>query len=186
MMGGCRLLLFVRHGETDYNRRQVRCGGDVDVSLTPHGEAQARMAGAGLRLGALLPDIILAGPLRRTRRTAELIAAVLGGDPVIEVVEGLRERHLGTWNGLPITETQPWLDAGMDPPGGESEECFIERIRQTVSEILARDAGVPLLVASKGVARALALLTGLPAGAPAGNAEILHFVVPSEGLKIGA
>lgn len=177
-----RLLLFVRHGETDYNRRHVRCGGDVDIPLTPHGEAQARLAGAGLRLGALLPDIILTSPLQRTRRTAELIAAILGADPVIEMVDGLCERRLGEWNGLPITDTQPWLDAGMDPPGGESESAFLARIRTTVSEILARDAGLPLLVASKGVARALTLLTGLPAGAPAGNAEILHFVVPPGGL----
>lgn len=177
-----RLLLFVRHGETDYNRRQVRCGGDIDIPLTPHGEAQARLAGAGLRLGALLPDIILTSPLRRTRRTAELIAAALGVDPVIELVAGLRERHLGAWNGLPISDTQPWLDAGMDPPGGESEGVFLDRIRATVSEILASDVGLPLLVASKGVARALTRLTGLPAGAPAGNAEILHFVVPPGGL----
>lgn len=166
--------VFVRHGETDYNRRHVRCGGDVDVPLTPLGEHQAREAGRSLRESGHSIDAIIAGPLSRTVRTALIIAESLSGRPLF-LHRGLVERRLGQWNGLPIDETQPMLEAGIPPPGGETEEEFRCRIRSTLAEISACGCRLPLLVSSKGVARVLLALSGGGSGSPFGNADFRRF-----------
>ncbi len=167
--------LFIRHGETDYNRRGLRCGGDVDIPLTAMGEAQARMAGAQLLTEGLLPDAIFVSPLCRTRQTAAILAEVLGfTDPLIPH-EGLRERRLGAWNGLSVLETQPWFDAQQTPPGGESEAAFRSRLERAMVDILVRPYRLPLLVGSKGVARIFVALTGGGRTTPVGNAEVVRF-----------
>jgi len=174
-----RELLFVRHGETDYNRRRVRCGGDVDPPLTEHGEAQAREVGERLRQGADRIDLIIASPLRRTLHTAEIIRAAIGWCP-LALHTGLIERRLGSWNGLGIDETQPWFDAGLPPPGGESEQAFRARIRHTLAQIHRLDRGTPLLVASKGVARVINLLCTATPRPPLANAEVVRFTFASD------
>lgn len=167
--------LFIRHGETDYNRRGLRCGGDVDIPLTGVGEAQARAAGDQMRAEGLMPDAIFVSPLQRTRQTAEILAAALGfTDPLIPH-EGLRERRLGEWNGKPVAETQPWFDAKLTPPGGESEAAFRTRLERALVDILVRPHRLPLLVGSKGVARIFVSLTGGARTTPVGNAEVVRF-----------
>lgn len=172
-------ILFIRHGETDHNRRGVRCGGDVDVPLTARGEAQARAAGERLAALGEPIDAILASPLLRTRRTAELVRDALGPLP-LAFHEGLIERRLGAWNGLGIAETQPRFDAGEAPPGGEGEEAFRARVAAALADILGSGHRLPLIVGSKGVARILGLLAGGSPRPPAGNAEILRFGFPGE------
>lgn len=175
------VILFVRHGETEHNRRHVRCGGDLDIPLTEKGEAQARAAAQRLReaaaSGAEAIDAIIASPLIRTRRTAELIKEGIGFAAPLEFHDGLIERRLGEWNGRPIAETQPLFDAGLPPPGGETEEAFRERVATTLSDILSLGHRLPLLVASKGIGRMLGLLTRSGPAAPAGNAEVIRFEV---------
>lgn len=173
-----RPVLFVRHGQTEYNLRHVRCGGDVDIALTCEGEAQAGAAGLWLKEQGLAIDAIVASPLIRTRRTAEIIHAALGTDCPLLNHAGLIERRLGAWNGLDIAQTQPWFDQALPPPGGETEPAFRARISETVADILARPYRLPLLVASKGVARVLGLLAGHGPQPPAGNAQILRFDMP--------
>ncbi len=169
--------LFMRHGETAYNRQGLRCGGDVDIPLTEEGEAQAR--GVGERLAATHPgiDVILAGPLQRTRLTAALVAESLAAPPIL-IHPGLVERRLGDWNGRPIGETQAALSAGETPPGGEGEGEFRLRVAATLADILAQPHTLPLLVGSKGVARIVCLLMlGDTAATPLGNAEVLDIRV---------
>jgi len=180
-----RPILFIRHGETDYNRRHVRCGGDVDIPLTEHGERQARQAAETLRAYATRIDAIVTSPLRRTLRTAELVQKTLGPSCScpLAIHEGLIERRLGAWNGLDIAATQPLLDAGEPPPGGEPEDTFRVRIRQALADILGHSYRLPLLVASKGVARVIGILSGTGPTAPAGNAEVLPFDIPLRALS---
>lgn len=171
-------VLFVRHGETAYNRQHVRCGGDVDIPLTETGEAQARAAAAQLRGLPDSIDAIIASPLQRTRRTAEIIQQELGFGPLV-FHDGLIERRMGEWNGKSIADTQPLLDAGEPPPGGECEAAFRQRVRGTLLDILGRGGRLPLLVASKGVGRVLGILTGSGPSGPAGNAEVIRFTIPA-------
>lgn len=167
--------LFIRHGETDYNRRGVRCGGDIDIPLTQHGESQAKAAAEKLLAEGLRPDAIFVSPLQRTRRTAEILAETLRFTEPLIPHAGLLERRLGAWNGQPIAETQPWFDAKLTPPGGESETAFRTRLERALVDILVRPYRLPLLVGSKGVARIFVDLTGGTRAAPLGNAEVVRF-----------
>jgi probable phosphoglycerate mutase len=167
-------LRYVRHGATGPNLAHVRCGGDLDVPLADEGREQA--AETARRLARLAPPIglIITSDLRRTRETASIIAAELPGVEVV-VVPGLAERHLGQWNLMSTTETQPWLDAGLTPPGGESDEAFTLRVGRAVQSIKPWLPLAPLLVGSKGVARVLGKLVGSPTRTDLGNAEIAEF-----------
>lgn len=172
-------LSFVRHGATEPNLAGLRCGGDLDVPLTDAGRRQA--ADVGRRLAALGRPIglIVSSDLQRTRETARIVAAALPGVEVV-IEAGFGERHLGTWNLRPIADTEAELQSGITPPGGESNEHFFERIALALETLLPRLAQRPLLVGSKGVARALGELLGQPLvgpGSPGGldNGALAHF-----------
>lgn len=173
-----RSFLFMRHGETEFNRRNVRCGGDVDIPLTEIGEAQAQAAGRRLVVDHPEIDAILAGPLSRTRRTARIIADHLLMAPTIDILPDLIERRLGDWNGRSVAETQADLAAGITPPGGESEAEFQARIRRLLQTVSALPYHLPLLVGSKGVGRVLSLLLEPPGRQPLRNTELVLFHLP--------
>ena len=169
-----RRLAFVRHGATAPNLAELRCGGDLDVPLTDIGRSQA-LAAAG-RMAELDPGIglIVTSDLQRTRETAAIIARALGGID-IAVEPGFAERRLGAWNLLPVAQTETRLRNGQTPPGGESGLEFIRRIHTALPTLLPHLVRRPLLVASKGVARALGEILGQPAGASLSNGELSHF-----------
>lgn len=88
-------LLLVRHGVTGANKEN-RFAGRSPEPLHPEGIAQSRRLGAELRHRGV--GLIVAGPLPRTRQTAELIGAALGA--AISVDEGLNEILIPHWDGL--------------------------------------------------------------------------------------
>ncbi|CAO3409211.1 histidine phosphatase family protein [Azospirillum largimobile] len=168
---------FVRHGQTEDNRRGVRCGGDRDVALTEQGIEQARRAAERFRAQGHDCGLVIAGPLRRTAVTGALFAEALGV-PLLSR-DWLRERRLGEWNGLPIELTRPWFAAGETPPGGESEGTFAARVLDGVAELADPAADLlarrPLLVGSKGIGRILLhRLAGRP-GVELENCEVVAF-----------
>src|SRR6266704_1902525 len=93
-------IFLVRHGETEWNRAR-RYQGWSDSPLTARGIAQAEAIGHRLRA---LPEAnaaaIVASPLGRARRTAEIIAECLGRIEKLRFDERLREISLGSWDGL--------------------------------------------------------------------------------------
>jgi 2,3-bisphosphoglycerate-dependent phosphoglycerate mutase len=167
-------LRFVRHGATAPNLVGLRCGGDLDVPLTELGRQQAEVVGA--QLVQLQPPVglIVTSDLQRTRETATLIARHLPGVPVV-VEPGFAERRLGAWNLMAISLTQPWLEARMTPPGGESDDEFTDRIAGAVRRIKGQLHRRPLLVGSKGVARVMGELMGLPQRLELDNAVLAEF-----------
>ena len=168
------LLRFVRHGATAVNLAGLRCGGDIDPPLTDTGRQQAAHTAAALLQRAPAPGLIVTSDLRRTRETATILAAALGGLPV-QVLPAWAERHLGIWNLQPIADTQDALLAGHTPPGGESVTAFHQRIHQAVQSLLPLLQQRPLLVGSKGVARVLGQLCGLPTPLALDNGALWHF-----------
>jgi probable phosphoglycerate mutase len=167
-------LRFVRHGATAPNLAGLRCGGDLDVPLTDTGREQAHAAGRAL--ARLQPPVgmIFTSSLKRNRETADIVASYLPGVPVaIEPAFG--ERRLGAWNLKPIAQTQPWLEARMTPPGGESDDEFLDRISRAVRGIKQQLDHRPLLVGSKGVARILGELVGLEGRLELDNGAIWEF-----------
>ena len=95
-------VLLLRHGLSSFNARRLVQGRDDTSTLTPEGEAMA------LRTGEALKDLPLhrayTSPLRRARRTAELVLTVLPSPPSLAVTEQLLEIDLEPWCGLHSTE----------------------------------------------------------------------------------
>jgi broad specificity phosphatase PhoE/ribonuclease HI len=149
----CRLIL-VRHGETAMTQ-QGRYSGRGDVPLSVEGEAQAMAAGA--RVAAISRDVaaVFTSPLTRCVRTAELIAAELGGAGVT-VLPDLIECDFGLWEGLTFAEAREGWPEAMDawlaspsvsPPGGESFDAVRVRTQNALATVLrAYGQGVVVIV----------------------------------------
>jgi 2,3-bisphosphoglycerate-dependent phosphoglycerate mutase len=167
-------LLFVRHGATEANLAGLRCGGDLDVALTDFGRRQAAEAGLRIRELRMPVGLIVTSALQRTRETAAIISRLLDGVEVV-VEPSFAERRLGEWNLRSVADTQADLARGVTPPGGESNQQFLERIQDATESLLPRLDDQPLLVGSKGVARALSELLGLNASHDVSNGQLAHF-----------
>lgn len=167
-------LILARHGATEPNLAGLRCGGDLDVPLTERGRHQAaetakRIVDLDWHVG-----VIIASHLQRTRESAAIISDLLGGVDVI-IEPAFAERRLGAWNRRPVADTEAALVAGETPPGGESNAVFVNRIAQAArSLLLPRISQSPLLVGSKGVARAFRELLGMSRAAAFANGELLQ------------
>ena len=167
-------LRFLRHGATVANLLGLRCGGDLDLALADAGRRQA--AQAARRIAALQPPVrlIVTSDLKRTRETAEIIARVLGGVKIV-VEPDFAERGLGEWNLRSVDGTQPWLEQGLTPPGGEPLAVFDGRVARAARGVLACLPDWPLLVGSKGIGRVLGELSGFPARLDLDNAALVDF-----------
>ena len=144
-------VLFIRHGETPWNRVK-RIQGHIDIPLADSGIEQAqrlaerfvREARDGMRL-----DAIYSSDLQRAQQTAKPTADALGIVP--QLVESLRERAYGIFQGHDsheIAQRYPddyarWQtrDPGFAPAGGESVRAFYHRIVHAVSAIVAQHRG---------------------------------------------
>ncbi|MDR5832876.1 histidine phosphatase family protein [Caballeronia sp. LZ034LL] len=150
-------VLFIRHGETDWNRLK-RIQGHVDIPLSAHGVQQAEQLGARLaREGRL--DAVYSSDLQRARQTAQPFADALGLE--IRLSEGLRERFFGAFQAHDsdeINEKFPaeyieWQtrDPGFSPPGdGESQRVFYHRVVHAMEPIVAAHAGGRIAVVAHG------------------------------------
>jgi probable phosphoglycerate mutase len=148
-------LLFIRHGETDWNRQQ-RFQGQIDVPLNALGHAQA--ARLGQRLAGETHDALFSSDLTRARETAAPLAAAWGRQPVL--VPGLREQSFGVLEGLDVPAIQQqhgalwqqWLEHRADfaLPGGESLRQFHTRVIEAVRELAAASAGQRLVIVTHG------------------------------------
>jgi probable phosphoglycerate mutase len=90
---GASEIVCVRHGSSSEGEGDT--DGQHDPVLNARGIAQAEAVAA--RLGALPAAGLVVTPLQRPAQTAAPLAHRLGLDPV--VVPGLREVHLGIWEG---------------------------------------------------------------------------------------
>jgi broad specificity phosphatase PhoE len=99
---------FLRHGQTDWNA-EGRFQGHSDIPLNALGLSQAHEAARVLVQSPV--DIIVASPLVRALRTAEIVAERLGKPIVLE--DGLKERTFGRFEGLIVNEVKREL--GLQP-----------------------------------------------------------------------
>jgi broad specificity phosphatase PhoE len=70
-----KLIYFVRHGETEFNAKNIRQG--AEGSLTEKGRAQALATAKRFPKEKGRPQIIISSPYQRTKETAEIIAGEL-------------------------------------------------------------------------------------------------------------
>jgi len=137
---------FLRHGETDWNARNLSQG-NVDIPLNPVGIAQAQTAASLLRHRGI--RTIVSSPLSRAHDTALAAAAVVGAPVLLE--PGLREVAFGEQEGQPMGD---WY--GAEPFAG-----LRERAVAAINRALQREP-IVLVVAHGGLFRAIRSAMGLP------------------------
>lgn len=164
--------LFIRHGETDYNKQGIRCGGEIDISLNKTGLRQAENIASLLGQGIFPLSWIVASELLRVQQTAHIVADRMG--LLVETNADLNERRLGEWNGRRVSATESALRSGETPPGGESAAVFRARILDWFVGWKPRLIQPGLIVASKGVGRVLSEALSRQY-VSVGNCEVLLF-----------
>ncbi len=157
-----RLLVLVRHGQSDWNLKNLFTGWR-DVDLTDKGVSEAREAGRKLKAQGIKFDIAFTSALKRAQRTLDLMLGELGQAtiPVIKD-QALNERDYGELVGLNKDDARKkWGEEQVHiwrrsydiaPPGGESLRDTAARVLPYyIREILPRVLrGERVLVAAHG------------------------------------
>jgi len=134
-----RLLVLVRHGQSDWNLKNLFTGWR-DVDLSPKGVEEAQDAGRKLKAQGLTFDIAYTSALKRAQRTLDIMLEEMGqtGIPVTKD-QALNERDYGDLSGLNKDDARKkWGEEQVHiwrrsydiaPPGGES-------LRDTAARVL--------------------------------------------------
>lgn len=152
-----RSFYLIRHGESEANRDRITAGGGTDSALTDTGRAQAAALAPYLPSLEIVPSALYHSTMIRARDTAAILNDAL--DLPSTALYDLREHEMGMWEGQPWDEIQPLLDGGENPPGGETDSLFSQRIQSTLTDIVNREkAAPPLIVAHGGLFHAIGLM----------------------------
>ena len=165
-------LYLVRHGQTELNVKNILQGWR-DSPLTARGREQALATRAAFEVRGVTFDHVYSSPLGRARCTAELI---VGEGRSIELVDDLREGHLGSLEGTSNREMppQPWGDYPV-AFGGESEAQLQSRMVAALSRIMDRPQHNCVLAVSHGSACQAFLEYVAGGGEMPDNGAVLHF-----------
>ena len=190
---GATDLLLVRHGESapaEADRPFDLVDGQGDPDLAPAGHRQAELVAD--RLTTAHPNHLYVTSLRRTAQTADPLATRLALTPDVE--PGLREVHLGDWEGglyrRKVAEQDPLVlrmraEQRWDViPGAEPAEQLSERITAAVQRIAGRHPDERVVVFTHGgiIGQLFALASGARPMAFTGadNGSISQLVVSGE------
>jgi 2,3-bisphosphoglycerate-dependent phosphoglycerate mutase len=142
-----RLLVLVRHGQSDWNLKNLFTGWK-DPDLTAQGIAEAKDAGRKLKAQGFKFDIAFTSVLKRAQHTLDLMLAEIGqtGLPTRKNL-ALNERDYGDLSGLNKDDARKrwgeeqvhiWRRSyDVPPPGGESlKDTLARALPYYVQEIL--------------------------------------------------
>lgn len=147
-------LIFLRHGETEGNRKGIYQFPETPLNQT--GEAQAAEAASILALASIVR--VAASPMMRAWRTAAVVTD--GRDVTPEPDAALQERMYMGLFGTPVGT----LDWRVDPPACETLSTFVHRTGHALSRWMGQEddpEGDLLIVSHGGVLLVLAALTGV-------------------------
>jgi len=157
-----RLLVLVRHGQSDWNLKNLFTGWR-DIDLTEKGVAEAREAGRKLKAQGIKFDVAFTSALKRAQRTLDLMLTELGQTTIpIFKDQALNERDYGDLVGLNKDDARKkWGEEQVHiwrrsydvaPPGGESlKDTLARALPYYVTDILPRVLrGERVLVAAHG------------------------------------
>ena len=151
-------LYFVRHGETEYNRKRIVQGRRIDSTLNETGRAQAEALAE--RFAAVPLDVIYTSTLRRAVQTAQPFMDLHPDVPVRRLTD-LEEMSWGIYEGEPASPyiqgeferlATQWRNGAFDEriEEGESILDVQRRALRALEEILTRHAGCNVLVITHG------------------------------------
>ncbi|MGE5506219.1 MAG: histidine phosphatase family protein [Actinomycetota bacterium] len=180
MSGAPSRILVVRHGNTfGPDDRVVWVGRRSDLPLVEKGLEQAHAVAAGLKAAGLVPTCAVSGNLKRTRVSADIVAAELGiADRRID--GRLDEVDYGVWEGKSSEEIQAipghaelmeaWQKHDRWPEGagwGSTRADVVGALASLLADMAEGKGGaLPLLVSSNGILRFAPEVLGatVPAG----------------------
>jgi len=159
---GNRILVLVRHGESEWNLKNLFTGWR-DVGLTENGIKEARAAGRKLKAHNIRFDVGFTSALVRAQRSLDLVLEEMAqqGIPVFKNL-ALNERDYGELSGLNKDDARKKWGAeqvhvwrrsyDVAPPGGESLRDTAARVLPYyIQDILPRVlAGDNVLVSAHG------------------------------------
>ena len=150
-----RLIYFIRHGETQWNRLRL-FQGQTDIPLNDAGRQQAEKLAQALE--GLLPfDRVVSSDLSRATETADILNKGYGTSVLID--PGFREVDFGEWEGLHGNEImarwpgslEEWLDTGiLQTPGGETQEQLLARAAKSFRHWADKDDYEKMAIVSHG------------------------------------
>lgn len=152
-------LIFVRHGETNSNKRRTYLGW-TDVELNTDGIHQGHAVKE--RLKDVKVDAIYSSPLKRAKKTAEVISENYNIDIVLS--DHLKERNFGIWDDLTLQEIttkhpeeynkwiEDWINYSITE--GESALDSYKRSVRFIEDIVkSKEEGTYLIVSHLGTIR---------------------------------
>ena len=133
-----RLLVLVRHGQSDWNLKNLFTGWK-DVDLSPKGVEEASAAGRRLKAQGLSFDVAFTSALIRAQNTLKLVLAELGQPNLPTTADqALNERDYGDLSGLNKDDARKkWGEEQVHiwrrsydvaPPAGESLKDTVARV----------------------------------------------------------
>ncbi len=164
---------FLRHGETDWNKEH-RGMGQKDIPLNSKGYQQAHSAAAAIVDEPI--ELICHSPLTRAKVTAEIISNKIQ-KPIFEIPE-LIECSWGEFEGRVKGQwTEDWI-AGVDIPGAESYDNFLQRALLGINKAISFDQRV-LIVAHGGVFWAVQKFAQIGSRFDLGNCKPVYLRAPT-------
>ena len=171
---------FLRHGETDWNA-EGRSQGHTDIPLNAVGLAQARRAAMAMVDRGIVT--IIASPLSRALRTAEIVAEALSLPVATD--PGLLEVGFGTEEGQPMGDWyDDWIAGTYTPEGAETFAALHDRAVAANNRASAQPGPV-LVVAHGALFRALRLALGHEPNVRTPNALPIWCAPPAAGRVWG-
>ena len=136
-------LIFIRHGQTDWNVRG-KIQGSYDIELNETGIRQAIELSDKLTKHKYEFKKIYSSPQKRALNTAKILSDSSNIEYV--VIDDLREINMGEWEGLSWkevdenypTEYKEWKSNRRytSPPKGESYEDMLQRVIKALHKII--------------------------------------------------
>jgi len=146
-------VILVRHGETDWNRKEV-FRGRIDVALNQNGRKQAQALAEATREFHI--DAIYSSPLSRSLETAEAVAGIHCMS--VKLADGFIDFHYGDWQGLEHREVEKnfpdlyreWHESPhlVQIPGGENLYDVSRRSLEELERLSVKCEGQTIMIAS--------------------------------------
>lgn len=175
-------LLLTRHGQTDWNVAG-KVQGSTDIELNETGIKQAEATREKLARENI--DVIISSPLKRAKKTAEIIAS--GRNVPLIIDEEITERCLGKFEGKTAKEfdfSEMWnykLNKQYEDAESTGElftrvQNFLEKVKEeyqdkTVLVVTHGGVTVPIRATLEGIPEGMEVLRGLGID----NCEIIEY-----------
>lgn len=160
-------LIFVRHGETDWNKAN-RLQGRVETPLNKNGVKQIKKTAVKLKKSSEKPEIIISSSMARAVQSAGIISKILAIP--FQVNRNLAERDFGSLEGKTWEEINKIYGSGFKETdrkqqydyrayGGEGVEQVKERILDFLNYAIEKyDGKTIIIVTHAGILRFLSFL----------------------------